>query len=239
MNVCIVLKYKSRAKRIFKLIEWLIKRDCKIELIVDTSLIKKLKIKPNLISIIKVNSYTDKEYDFSAYKKYISKKKIKGTVFINDTFSTYNQSYILLNKLIDKSKFIDELKFNFPVMSGLSVVSNYQNFFRNKDMIGTAIFYLNIKGINLFKKIFKNKKKYNIIDSINLLDNKYYLPHYATNNIKIKNKFYETMLNFQIQQTGTLVFIGRGLKEKILINLEKSINYGIFKFSEFVRKIFL
>ena len=86
MNVCIVLKYKSRAKRIFKLIEWLIKRDCKIELIVDTSLIKKLKIKPNLISIIKVNSYTDKEYDFSAYKKYIS-KKIKGTVFINDTFS--------------------------------------------------------------------------------------------------------------------------------------------------------
>ena len=59
-------------------------------------------------------------------------------------------------------------------MSGLSVVSNYQNFFRNKDMIGTAIFYLNIKGINLFKKIIKNKKKYNIIDSINLLDNKYY-----------------------------------------------------------------
>ena len=45
--------------------------------------------------------------------------------------------------------------------------------------------------------------------------------------------------HFQIQQTGTLVFIGRGLKEKILINLEKSINYGIFKFSEFVRKIFL
>ena len=44
----------------------------------------------------------------------------------------YNQSYILLNKLIDKSKFIDELKFNFPVMSGLSVVSNYQNFLETK-----------------------------------------------------------------------------------------------------------
>lgn len=239
MNVCIVLKYKSRAKRIFKLIEWLIKKECKIELFIESSLIKKLKIKPNLKSIIKVNSYRDIEYDFSAYKKYISKKKINGTVFINDTYSTYNQSYILLSKLIDKSKYIEKLKFNFPVMSGLSVVSNYQNFFRNNDMIGTAIFYLNLKGINLFKKILKIKKNYNIIDSINLLDNKYYLPHYASNKIKIKNKFYETMLNFKILKTGTLVFIGRGLKEKILINLERSINYAIFKSSEFVRKILL
>ncbi len=239
MNICIVLKFKSRAKIIFKLIEWLIKKDCNIELVVAKSLIKKLKIKPNLKPIIKVSTYIDKEYDFSAYKKYISKKKTKGAIFINDTFSTYMKSYILLKKILNQGIVVSKLKSNLPIMIGLSTVSNYHNIYRDSDIIGTNLFFLNRDGIKCFKSILNSNKIFSVLNAVNEFENKYYKPKYDKDKIKNQNLIYETILNNKIKKKGTLIYIGRGLVEKLSINIERYYNYGIFLFIKKIKKIII
>lgn len=237
MNVCIVLKFKSRAKRIFKLIEWLIKKDCKIELIVDKSLIKNLDIKPKLKSIIKIRTYIDKEYDYSAYKKYLSKKQSEGAIFINDTFSTYMKSYILIKKILNQGIVVNKLKSSLPIMIGLSTVSNYHNIYRDSDIIGTNLFFLNRDGIKCFKNVINSNKNFPVLNSINDFENKHYKSKHNVDKIKNQNLIYETILNNDIKKKGSLIYIGRGLVEKLYINIERYYNYGIFLFIKKIKKI--
>ena len=239
MNICIILKYKSRSSRIIKLIRWLIKsNNFNINLFLEENLRKKLYINSNIQKKIKIYYYKDKEHDFSVFRKYTLKKKSKGTLFINDTFATYSNSYILLRKIIKQATIIEEDKFKFPIMLGLSCISNYRNAFRNMDILGTNLFYLNVPGIDIFKKVLKTKNFDKKLKDINLLDISLYIKHFTGNNIKLRNKCYETLLNYNIQKEGACVFIGRGLIEKLLINSERYINLRTFNFVQYFKKIF-
>ena len=239
MNICIILKYKSRFYRIKKLIRWLIKsHNFNIYLFIDSNLRKKLFVESNIKEKIKIYYYDDKEHDYSVFKKYTLGKISKGTLFINDTFSTYAYSYNLIRKIITKAITIQEQSFKFPIMLGLSCVSNYRNVFTKTDILGTNLFYLNKKGIDIFKNVLRTKKIDKLLKGINLLEISLYKKHFIGNQIKLKNLCYETMLNYNIQKKGTCIYIGRGLIEKVLISSERYINYGIFNFVQYFKKIF-
>ena len=98
-------------------------------------------------------------------------------------------------------------------------------------MIGTAIFYLNIKGINVLKKILKNKKKYNIIDSINLLDNKYEWLGKFGETINEEDIFFDILhhyyINFELSFDRLTIITGR-IRGNSLIENKPSKNIKYF-----------
>ena len=96
---------------------------------------------------------------------------------------------------------------------------------------------MNRDGIKCFKNVINSNKNFSVLNSINDFENNYYKSKQNVDKIKNQNLIYETILNNDIKKKGSLIYIGRGLVEKLYINIERYYNYGIFLFIKKIKKI--